>query len=745
MSVRRRAVGALVATLALLTGLVVAASPATADAATPLPFTHYGHVLADAHGHVYVTGGAGTNGIWVRNADGSANTTITNQAGASGMALSADGATLYVALHDAPAIVAIDTTTLAESARYATPSHCPDTLAILGATIWFASVCGSFDPVGVLTLADGTTAYSSQTFYQGLVLAVPSDPTSLLVGERSQSPTYVSRYTVSGSTLTLAASYTGSDPVYGSAANMQSMAIDPDGLHVVVASGAPYRHLKLLISDLSVTGDYPTDTYPDSVATTTALGGLVAAGVDGIYNPDIWIYAANGSLLKKYDFPDELVSDGLAFSPDGSRLYAITAPIGTPDFQFRVLDAPTKVTSTLTLTGPSSVPLSGHVALSGALTTPNGPVSGATVAISRTDASGVTALPDAVTGADGSFTVSDTAGTTALSYTATYAGNATNGPATATWNVAVTKIPSTLTIVAPSTSKRAVAYTVTATLTSDAVAVPGALVSVKRVDLAGTRLSSVRTNASGALSIRDVPAVGGPVTWTLSWPGDDTHAAVTSVKTVSIARAATALTLKVSSSVFSYGAKAVVTVHLGTTFNHRDVYIYARPLGAPAAAAPGRLIAHARVNRLGNVVVSYVMHSRTTFTARFLGDYRYGAAARASSPYVRAKVSLVLQGWSSRSGSTYIYRGVDPVQVITVSPNRAYQCFSVQVQALQGGRWGTLTTLSCSGLDASSHGYLVLQSNRAPGILIRIRAYVGSDTASQTLGATSPWVTLKFA
>jgi hypothetical protein len=39
---------------------------------------------------------------------------------------------------------------------------------------------------------------------------------------------------------------------------------------------------------------------------------------------------------------------------------------------------------------------------------------------------------------------------------------------------------------------------------------------------------------------------------------------------------------------------------------------------------------------------------------------------------------------------------------------------------------------------------VLLTSNRAPGILVRIRATVGNDAASQTLGNTSPWVYLKF-
>jgi hypothetical protein len=57
----------------------------------------------------------------------------------------------------------------------------------------------------------------------------------------------------------------------------------------------------------------------------------------------------------------------------------------------------------------------------------------------------------------------------------------------------------------------------------------------------------------------------------------------------------------------------------------------------------------------------------------------------------------------------------------------------------------TVAAANCFGLDGASHGYAILRSNRARGVLIRIRAYVGNDSVTQTLGGTSPWVYLTFA
>lgn len=400
--------------------------------------------------------------------------------------------------------------------------------------------------------------------------------------------------------------------------------------------------------------------------------------------------------------------------------------------------------ASLTLTGPASTPAGGAVSLHGVLHGAGGPLGSTPLTVSRTDGTGTTNLPDVTTAADGSFTVDDTMPATDASWTVHFAGSDTVQALSATHVVTIGKYASAIALSAPAVGTRGVAYRVTGVLTSGGSPVAGAAVKYTRRDLAGTRTFTLVSNASGVVSYRDIPAVGGPVTWTLAFAGDDTHAAISTSKVVTVARAATAVSIRTSASIYTYGAKAVVTVHLGTTYNRRDVYIYARPLASPAPTAPGKLIAHVRVNSLGNAVVSYTMRARTTFTVRFSGDYRYNAAARAVSPYVRSKVAISLGGWYARSGSIYLYHGADPAQMITVAPNRSGQCFTAYVQALQGGAWMNVAQLSCGTLDSTSHGYALFTSNRPPGILVRIRASVGNDSVTQTLGATSAWVYLKF-
>ena len=96
---------------------------------------------------------------------------------------------------------------------------------------------------------------------------------------------------------------------------------------------------------------------------------------------------------------------------------------------------------------------------------------------------------------------------------------------------------------APTAVRRGVAYTLSGIL-SNGARLANKLITVRRTDLAGTKTFSLRTNASGVYAYRDLPAVGGLVTWTVSWAGDAYRAPVTASRRVTVTRLATAVTLK---------------------------------------------------------------------------------------------------------------------------------------------------------------------------------------------------------
>jgi DNA-binding beta-propeller fold protein YncE len=97
---------------------------ATAEAASPsvqLPISTYSHMLIDpVHHHIFFTGGSSSISILVTDYSGNTVATIPNEDGATGLALSSDGSTVYAALADGDAISAISTSTLTETTRYAT-------------------------------------------------------------------------------------------------------------------------------------------------------------------------------------------------------------------------------------------------------------------------------------------------------------------------------------------------------------------------------------------------------------------------------------------------------------------------------------------------------------------------------------------------------------------------------------------------------------------------------------------------
>jgi hypothetical protein len=147
---------------ALLLGLTTVLGPGAVDSYAasdvPLPIAHFAHLVVDApHGHLFVSGGAGTDGILVTDLDGGNPTTIGGEQGATGLALSGDGSALYAALPGQDAIAAISTDSLTESARYDTGTGTrPDSLAVAGGTLWFgygtagAGGIGSVDGTGTV-------------------------------------------------------------------------------------------------------------------------------------------------------------------------------------------------------------------------------------------------------------------------------------------------------------------------------------------------------------------------------------------------------------------------------------------------------------------------------------------------------------------------------------------------------------------------------------------------------------------
>ncbi len=365
---------------------------------------------------------------------------------------------------------------------------------------------------------------------------------------------------------------------------------------------------------------------------------------------------------------------------------------------------------------------------------------GVPVTVSRPDATGGTRTFTATTGSGGVFRINDTMGPADRVYTLAYSGDATHDPATATITVKAVKAVSALSLSAPTSVKRATAYTLSGRLTSGGKSVAGAYVSLLRKDLAGSRTLRVRTTSTGAFSVRETPQVGGTVSWTASYGGSSGRTTAKASRNVAVSRASTSLSIKPDRASYAYGATAKLTVRLGTTYNGRTVSVYAKRETATSWALIGR----GRVSAAGYLVVPYRMTMKTALRASFAGDYRYRPASTVVTRWAGFSAAFTMSGFRSRSGSTYTYgASARPAGVVDIRPFRPSFCTIGQLQALRGGTWTTVSSSSygCIPINDSSQGSFVIQSTGRPGTM-RFRVSVPASGAN--LATISSWIYFRF-
>jgi YVTN family beta-propeller protein len=404
--VRGRTTSGCLAAALLLSLLGTAAATPSVAATAELPFANVTRVVADAHGHVLVAGGHGSSGVWVGGADGTPSTLRTDLAGAAAIVPSADGSHLYVSLFDSASIVTLDSSTLAVTATVDVPGTCPDDLAVLDGSFWFGSDCdGQWGSLLAVPMSGGTATTALEMVYSPLVFAPRVPDGGLVIAQRGLGTVTIARYSVSGTALTKVAESEGFDGI-------NQVVMDPDGVHLDVAHANPPNHARLRLTDLGSDADLPSGTHPVAVAATSSLGGVVAAGVskvDGQGEADITVYR-DGVHAGIVQYPtDHLVWEGLALSPDGHRLYAVTTPNYPPGgLTLRVVDHPARLNPVATAAvSRTSVPRLGTVGVTGRLTAGGRPVAGRNVVVSRVDVGGTHRIGIRTTSATGSWSIVD--------------------------------------------------------------------------------------------------------------------------------------------------------------------------------------------------------------------------------------------------------------------------------------------------------------------------------------------------
>ncbi|MET8742805.1 Ig-like domain repeat protein [Streptomyces sp. NPDC004728] len=456
---RTRRISAATSLAVLFSSVVLiggAANPAAADSTKVIPAASVGDIVADGvHNRVFISDPTGGK-VLVTDYNGAVVGTITSLPGVTGLELSADSGTLYAAVPGADAIVTIDTAGLTESARYATGEGTdPKHPALAGGKLWFGYGAAAEGNIGSLDLSGAEPVVAldqdpDRTWYSAPTLAsAPGAPDTLAAGIESQSPTELAVYDVASGTATRTAH------VRTDGGNLRDLALSPDGQQVVVASGYPYHHQAYRTSDLTPGTTYPSDAYPNAV--DIAPDGTVAAGIDGSYEPDVYVYKQDTTKpIRTYDFPntgtssgsDLLTPAGLAWAPDTSRLFAVTVNSAGVR-SLRVLTDAVKSASTVTVDAPAKSALGKKLTVTGRVKSDGAFPAGAKATVTRTDIESPKgkALPSVALKSDGSFSFTDTptAGGQ-VTYKVSYAGDATHSAASGSDKVAVPRTVTSLTL-----------------------------------------------------------------------------------------------------------------------------------------------------------------------------------------------------------------------------------------------------------------------------------------------------------
>jgi hypothetical protein len=630
-------------------GGLAAATPAAAIGIS-LPIPHYADMLVDeAHGHLFFTAGTGSSSVWVTDLTGHSVATLASLDGATGLAMSADGTTVYVAEAGANAIAGIDTTSLAVSSVLP-DAPCATWLAYAAARLWYSYGCdndggaiASLDPTAN-PIATSALPSPDSSYISPPHLAAGGPTASVLIVTSSQ---YIYSYDVSTAPGQETAS-NGSDcpGAYG------GVAVTTDGASVVVACGYPNDVTLAKTSDLS------------TIATYVPGQG----------------YAAKGP-------PDPAA---VAFSADGQFL-----SLGTRFLTPNIATFPTGDTSAPNFTASTGV------------------------ADNRLARDGLRY------GSSGNLYAVVPTTTQETAYTLVVYKD-------------TTKYPSATVLSAPTSARRAQPLTLTGHISGRGPAIAGGQsVTVRRIDLAGTKtLAGATTADDGTFQIVDTPPVGGTVTYIASWAGDNARRGSTSTVKVSVSRITPTLTIGLNSTNFPYAGKAIVTAHLGPTYNSRKVTIYAIPYGSTR-----RNLVTANVDSHGNLQTSVYVYARIVFGVAFAGDYRYAPASVSRSVAVHGKLASWITGYYGRSGAYYLLRhSVNPQFQAQLHPAWSNLPLTFGVQSYYAGAWHLVASTYVGTYGGFAERTFV--PSHVAGALYRLRAGWGGNYG--LAAATSAWVYVRL-
>lgn len=559
--------------------LALSTGAARADTISSLPLTSFYQIVADTpQDHLFLSS-PGQDSIFVTNLTGGPVDQISNLGGVEGIALSADGNTLYAALSSADAVDAISTSSFDVTATYPLPAgDSPWNVAVQSDAVWVGyqtSTAGS-SGIGDVDLSASAPAFTAQpgmdTWQSAPQLAAdPADGGVLVALQPGLSSTQAATFSTSSSPAAFTET-ASTDPTSGlggvdGCENETDLAVIPGGTRFLVACGALSTVDGYTMTDLSA----PAVSYSGpaagsgahSAAAAVAPNGTVTAGFEGEVAPDLFTYQSGQSTpAASYAVSGSgmtIAARGVAWSADSSQLFTVIAISvnGSTVYSLRVLYPPL-ASSVLSLDTDSAAYGTPVEVTGGLFIGPNGttqPGENDTVTITRTpaDSNTPTATYTVTTDANGDFTQPDTASPPlplgSYTYTASYAGDSATAPATAAQVVTVVPDKSNLTLTGPSTvvTGHGVSLAGTLTLTGGVSLPAGTDVTITRTLTGSTappESTTVPVAADGSFALTDSPTAPGTYTYTVSYAGDATAQPSTSAPvTVTVTPVMSTLTL----------------------------------------------------------------------------------------------------------------------------------------------------------------------------------------------------------
>ncbi|MFF2381292.1 hypothetical protein [Streptomyces sp. NPDC058108] len=694
----------LAAAISVVAGLTTATVGLTGPAAradgadtAALPLSHYAHMVVDgAHQHLFFSQGAGTTGIVVTDLSGTPVTTIDGEQGADGLALSADGRTLYAALTDGDAIAAVDTATLTETGRLGTgAASAPVSVAQAGGKVWYSytaddgkGTVGSLDPSAadpapapqpVMPHWPGAPLLSTG----GGVLAVSA------AQDAHSSMTHIATYDVSSGTPSLKV-----DMSLGGAAT-GPVQVTPDGTKLLVPqSAAVYVYSTADLGTAKPYVYYTGGVGSSAGSVAVDSDGTIALGATAGPGAGAYLYAADQIAENHFAFPAGTVApDGLTWGTDGRTLYAVTRDNGS--YALDVLGDAKLTDTTLTLNSPSPYAIPAQrFTVTGTVAGHGFVPAGATLKVTRDG----TALPDATVGPDGSFALTDTRQDEGgYTYEVSYAGDATHRPATTSLKVWVSKVGTSIPY--PEFSSLAphqVAFT--GTVMTDLSRGPftqGDTVQVTRTNEdthESTPLPAAPLDpATGRFTVTDDPGTAGWFTYRLSFEGDITHQPGANDVSTTVSPYAPALTLKAPGTA-TRGAALSFGAVLGDGPYAAGETVTVTRTDAAHTTTPVTWTAPVAADGTITVKDTPSTGGANTYTVGYAGDAGHRAATASATVQVsRATTSLSV----AADASTYAYGAT---ATVTAHLGTTYNGRTVSLWATPAG--GTKTLVKTGAVDS---------------------------------------------